>query len=121
VLVSELSEQLKISHITIRKDLDYLQSKGVVQRSHGGALRVLPSALIDPTIQEKQTQNVLEKKRIAAAAAKMVKEGQSIILDSSTTTTAVVHELKNFKQLTIITNAVNIAAELAGTEFEVIL
>ena len=41
-LVSDLSEQLNISQITIRKDLDYLQSKGVIQRSHGGALRVPP-------------------------------------------------------------------------------
>jgi DeoR family transcriptional regulator, aga operon transcriptional repressor len=120
-LVSELSQQLNISQITIRKDLDYLQSKGVVQRSHGGALRVQSSALIDPTLQEKQKHNFREKERIAAAATKMVEEGQCIILDSGTTTTALAERLKRFKQLTVITNAVNIAAELAGTDFEVIL
>src|SRR6201994_4862931 len=120
-LVSDLSEQLNISQITIRKDLDYLQSKGVIQRSHGGALRVPPSALIDPTLQEKQKRNLREKERIAVAASKMVEEGQCIILDSGTTTTAVAERLKRFKQLTVITNAVNIAAELAGTDFEVIL
>jgi DeoR family transcriptional regulator of aga operon len=120
-LVSDLSEQLNISQITIRKDLDYLQSKGVIQRSHGGALRVQSSALIDPTLQEKQKHNIREKERIAAAATKMVEEGQCIILDSGTTTTAVAERLKRFKQLTVITNAVNIAAELAGTDFEVIL
>lgn len=120
-LVSDLSEQLNISQITIRKDLDHLQSKGVIQRSHGGALRVQSSALIDPTLQEKQKHNFREKERIAAAAVKMVEEGQCIILDSGTTTTAVAERLKRFKQLTIITNAVNIAAELAGTDFEVIL
>jgi DeoR family transcriptional regulator of aga operon len=120
-LVSDLSEQLNISQITIRKDLDYLQSKGVIQRSHGGALRVQSSALIDPTLQEKQKHNFREKERIAAAATKMVEEGQCIILDSGTTTTAVAERLKRFKQLTVITNAVNIAAELAGTDFEVIL
>jgi DeoR family transcriptional regulator, aga operon transcriptional repressor len=120
-LVSELSDRLKISQITIRKDLDYLQSKGVVQRSHGGALRVQSSALVDPTLQEKQKQNFREKERIAAAATKMVEEGQSIILDSGTTTTAVAQGLKRFKQLNILTNAVNIAAELAGTDLEVIL
>src|SRR5882757_1880146 len=120
-LVSDLSEQLNISQITIRKDLDYLQSKGVIQRSHGGALRVQSSTLIDPTLQEKQKHNIREKERIAAAATKMVEEGQCIILDSGTTTTAVAERLKRFKQLTVITNAVNIAAELAGTDFEVIL
>jgi DeoR family transcriptional regulator, aga operon transcriptional repressor len=120
-LVSDLSEQLNISQITIRKDLDYLQSKGVIQRSHGGALRIQSSALIDPTLQEKQKRNFREKERIAAAATKMIEEGQCIILDSGTTTTAVAQGLKHFKQLTVITNAVNIAAELAGTEVEVIL
>jgi DeoR family transcriptional regulator of aga operon len=120
-LVSDLSEQLNISQITIRKDLDYLQSKGLIQRSHGGALRVPPRALIDPTLQEKQKHNLREKERIAAAASKMVEEGQCVILDSGTTTTAVAERLKRFKHLTVITNAVNIAAELVGTDFEVIL
>src|ERR1700744_3069813 len=120
-LVSDLSEQLNISQITIRKDLDYLQSKGVIQRSHGGALRIQSSALIDPSLQEKKKHNFREKERIAVAASKMVEEGQCIILDSGTTTTAVAERLKRFKQLTVITNAVNIAAELAGTGFVVIL
>lgn len=121
VLVTDLSRELKISQITIRKDLDHLQSKGLIQRSHGGALRIRSSALIDPTLQEKQKYNFQEKERIATAAVKMVEEGHCIILDSGTTTTAIAHGLKHFKQLTVITNAVNIAAELAGTDFEVIL
>jgi DeoR family transcriptional regulator, aga operon transcriptional repressor len=121
VLVGELSQELKISQITIRKDLDYLQSKGLVQRSHGGALRIQSSALVDPSLQEKQKHNFQEKERIAAAAIKMVEEGHCVILDSGTTTTAIAQSLKRFTQLTVITNAVNIAAELAGTDFEVIL
>lgn len=121
VLVSDLSDQLNISQITIRKDLDYLQAKGTIQRSHGGALRIQSSTLIDPSLQEKRKQNFPEKERIAAAAAKMVEEGQCVILDSGTTTTAVAERLKRFRQLTVITNAVNIAAELGGTDFEVIL
>jgi DeoR family transcriptional regulator of aga operon len=120
-LVGDLSRELRISQITIRKDLDYLQVKGLIQRSHGGALRIQSSALVDPTLQEKQKRNFEEKQRIGAAALKMIKEGQCIILDSGTTTTAIAQGLKRFSQLTVITNAVNIAAELAGTNFEVIL
>lgn len=120
-LVGELSEELRISQITIRKDLDYLQSKGLVQRSHGGALRVQPSALMDPTLQEKTRQHSEEKHRIAARALGMVEEGQCIILDSGTTTTAIAQGLKRFSELTVVTNAVNIAVELAGTSLEVIL
>lgn len=121
VLVGELSRELRISQITIRKDLDYLQSRGLIQRSHGGALRIHSNALMDPTLQEKQKHNFDEKQRIAAAAIEMVAEGQCIILDSGTTTFAIAQGLKRFMHLTVITNAVNIAAELAGTDFEVIL
>jgi len=121
VLVGELSRTLGISQITIRKDLEHLQSRGLVQRTHGGALRLQSGALFDPSLQEKQKQHSQEKQRIADAAARMVQEGQCVMLDSGTTTTAVAHALKRFSQLTLITNAVNIAADLASTNFEVIL
>jgi len=121
VLVGELSRNLGISQITIRKDLEWLKSKGLVHRTHGGALRIQSSSLFDPSLQEKQKQHSQEKQRIAAAAAKMVEEGDCVLLDSGTTTTAIAHALKGFSQLTVITNAVNIAAELTSTNLEVIL
>ena len=121
VLVEELSESLGISRITIRKDLDYLQSRGALQRTHGGALLPGPGALSDPSLQEKEGLHSKEKQRISAAAVSLVKEGQCVLLDSGTTTTAITRALKSFSQLTIITNAVNIAAELSGTNFEVLL
>src|ERR1039458_9217877 len=121
VLVSELSDALGISRITIRKDLDYLQSKGLVQRTHGGALSAQSQALFDPSLQEKEHKQLKEKQRIGEAAAALVKEGMCVLLDSGTTTTAVARKLRQFSHLTVITNAVNIAAELAGTNFEIIL
>jgi len=121
VLVGELSGSFGISQITIRKDLEYLQSKGLVQRSHGGALRIQSSALFDPTLKEKQKQHSQEKLRIAAAAMKMVEEGQCVMLDSGTTTAAIAHELRRFSRLTVITNSINIAAELGNTDLEIIL
>jgi DeoR family transcriptional regulator of aga operon len=121
VLVEELSGSLGISRITIRKDLDYLQERGLLHRTHGGALLPGNGALSDPTLQEKEGRHSQEKLRIAAAAANLVQEGQCVLLDSGTTTTAVARVLKRFSQLTIITNAVNIAGELSGTDFEVLL
>lgn len=121
VRVRNLSKALGISQITIRKDLDYLQTKGLLHRSHGGALPIHPGALFDPPIQEKEKSHHTEKDRIGQAAANMVQEGQCVMLDSGTTTTAVANALKKFSQLTVITNALNIAAELAATDFEVIL
>jgi len=121
VLVGELSKSLGISQITIRKDLDHLQAKGIILRTHGGALPIQTGALFDPSLQEKQRKHHPEKERIAAAAVRLVQEGQCVMLDSGTTTTAVACALKKFTHLTVITNAVNIAAELTGTDFEVIL
>ena len=121
VLVGELSDQLGISRITIRKDLEHLQARGWVQRSHGGALAVQSGALFDPSLPDKQKLHPAEKGRIADEAAKLVQEGSCVILDSATTTTAIARALRRFKHLTIITNAVNIAAELTNTDFEVLL
>jgi len=121
VLVDELSKDLNLSKITIRKDLDYLEAKELLMRTHGGALPAQAGALSDPTIQEKEELHHEEKVRIAEAAAGMVSEGQCIILDSGTTTTAIARAISPFKHLTVITNALNIATELARSESEVIL
>lgn len=121
VLVKDLAKQFRTSQITVRKDLEILHSQGAIQRTHGGALPVQSGALLDPTLREKEKLHRKEKLRIAAAAAKLVEEGQSVLLDSGTTTTAIARALKDSKRLTVITNAINIAAELAGTQIEVIL
>lgn len=121
VLVDELSAQLGLSKITIRKDLDYLQAKELLSRTHGGALPAQLGTVFDPTVQEKEVLHHEEKVRIAAAAAAMVSEGQCIILDSGSTTTEIARAILGFRHLTVITNALNIAAELARSDFEVIL
>ncbi|MDE1156105.1 MAG: transcriptional repressor AgaR [Acidobacteriaceae bacterium] len=121
VLVEDLSQMLGVSSITIRKDLDQLQRRGVLQRTHGGAILPTSGSLSDPTLQEKEGRFSAEKKRIADAAVKLVQEGQCILLDSGTTTMAIAKALKSFSSLTVITNAMNIAAELSGTDFEVLI
>jgi DeoR family transcriptional regulator of aga operon len=121
VLVVDLARHFHTSQVTIRKDLEILHAKGSVHRTHGGALPARDGALEDPTLREKEKLHRKEKLQIAAAAARMVTEGQVVILDSGTTTTAIARALRNFQNLTIITNAVNIAAELSGSALEVIL
>lgn len=121
VLVADLSRQFDTSQVTIRKDLEFLHEQGQLHRSHGGALPSREGALEDPTLREKEQLHRKEKLHIAAAAARLVKEGQVVILDSGTTTTAIARALRGFRNLTIITNAVNIAAELSGTTLEVLL
>ncbi len=121
VLVQDLARHFRISQITIRKDLDVLDGQGVIERTHGGALPVQEGALLDPSLRDKEKLHRKEKTQIARAAARLVEKGQSVLLDSGTTTTAIARALKDMAQLTVITNAINIAAELAGTHIEVIL
>ena len=121
VLVLDLARHFATSQVTIRKDLEALHAHGLIHRTHGGALPAREGALEDPTLREKEKLHRSEKLRIADAAAGMVQEGQVVILDSGTTTTAIARALRGFHNLTIVTNAVNIAAELSGSPVDVIL
>lgn len=121
VLVGGLARHFKTSPLTIRKDLDVLHQKGRLERTHGGALQVSNGTVNDQTLQEKERLHRQEKLRIASAAVKMIRSAQVIILDSGTTTTAIARACKHLSGLTIVTNATNIAAELAVTSVEVIL
>ena len=121
VLVLDLARRFETSQVTIRKDLEDLHAHGLIHRTHGGALPSREGALEDPTLREKEKLHRKEKLRIAEAAARLVQEGQVVILDSGTTTTAIARALRHFQNLTIVTNAVNIAAELSGTAVDVIL
>jgi DeoR family transcriptional regulator of aga operon len=114
VLVTDMARKFDTSQVTIRKDLEILHAHGLVHRTHGGALPAREGALEDPTLREKEKLHRKEKLRIAEAAAGLVKEGQVVILDSGTTTTAIARALRNFHNITIVTNALNIAAELTA-------
>jgi DeoR family transcriptional regulator of aga operon len=117
VLVVDLAKHFRTSKVTIRKDLRILHAKGRIHRTHGGALCVLE----DSALQEEEKLHRQEKLRIAAVAARMVKEGQVVILDSGTITAAIGCALRNLRNVTIITNAVNIAVELSRFNLDVIL
>lgn len=121
VLVQDLTRRFGTSQVTIRKDLEDLHAHGLIHRTHGGALPAGEGALEDPALREKQNLHRREKLQIAKEAAAMVQEGQVVILDSGTTTTEIARALRDFRNLTIVTNAVNIASELSGSAIEVIL
>jgi DeoR family transcriptional regulator of aga operon len=120
-VVSELAQRFETSVMTIRRDLQVLGEHGLILRIHGGALSVQTALYADRSLTEHELLHAQEKRRIALAAVKMVKEGQSVLLDSGSTTSAIARELRTFKQLTVITNAINIASELADSAVEVIL
>ncbi len=115
VTVGELVQHFGISAVTIRGDLDALAESGALVRSHGGAVKRL-NPLLDYPINFKETLHHAEKVRIGAAVAQMVRPDQRIILDSGTTTAEIARQIKQLRlsSLTVITNALNIAMELAN-------
>jgi DeoR family fructose operon transcriptional repressor len=119
--VLELSQALQVSEATIRRDLRLLEQRGVVQRTHGGA--IAPSNTgFEPTFLEKEDRAAEEKERIGRTAADLIQDGETVILDAGTTTAQIAKALRGRKGLTIITNAINIALELTHSpEIEVYL
>lgn len=123
VTVKNLSINLKVSEVTIRKDLSELKRRNLLIRTRGGAIR-LPeiSTGDDIAIKVKESYNYREKRAIGKLAASLISENDTIILDSGTTTLEIARNLHAFKKLTIITNAINIAIELSNyNRFSVIL
>jgi DeoR family transcriptional regulator of aga operon len=112
VIVSDLSKGLKVSEVTIRNDLNKLEEKKMLVRTRGGAFK-LEREGVDFDLSEKNTHHLKEKKPIGVSAAQLLEEGDTIILDSGSTTMEITKHLSRFSNLTIITNALNIAISLA--------
>ncbi|MCL2171986.1 MAG: DeoR/GlpR family DNA-binding transcription regulator [Defluviitaleaceae bacterium] len=111
VVVSQLADNFRVSGETIRRDLERICRDGIAIKSHGGA--VLNEAGSELPFAQRKSHNFNEKQRIAGLVAEMVNDGNSIMLDASTTAVFVARALKNKNDLTIITNSVDVAMELA--------
>ena len=111
ISVNELSEKLKVSVVTIRKDLTLLEQEGYLHRTHGGASKQM-RYVFDQTVTEKETQNVEEKTRIITKALDFIKENEFIILSSGTTVNLLAQKLYGFRNLTVLTPSLRVALEV---------
>lgn len=110
VNVAELSDSLGVSSVTIRNDLEQLEKKKMLLRARGGAMKVSHQFVgHDYPLSDKQKKNLMEKKAIGKRAVELIEEGNTIILDSGSTTFEIAKNLNRFENLTVITNAINIA------------
>jgi DeoR family transcriptional regulator, aga operon transcriptional repressor len=113
VFVNDLSKQFGVSEVTIRNDLEHLESKKLLIRARGGAMSTSHVVSLDQHLGEKHKLNMPEKIRIGKAAAQLIKDSDTVIIDSGTTTLEVVKNLSpDLSNVTIITNALNIANQL---------
>lgn len=111
VKITDLSNILDTSVVTIRKDLEFLEHEGLLMRIHGGAInnyRAYQNKLYNAKINIKKE----EKTRIAKAAVGFIEEGESVIINVGSTSSFVAKEIKKLNNLTVITNSVQIFNEL---------
>jgi DeoR/GlpR family transcriptional regulator of sugar metabolism len=113
VTVAELSHHFGVSEVTIRRDLRELADQGVLRRAHGGAVAAAPPEA--PVIQ-RMIQAEDCKECIGRAAAALVSDGASVFIGSGSTTTYVAQHLVDHQNLTVVTNALTVAIELASAQ-----
>lgn len=111
ISISELAREFGVSEMTIRRDLDALEEKSQIQRTHGGAM-LTERMMFEFDYRERRERNRAEKCAIAAEARKLVKPGQRLILDNGTTTLELAVLLKDGVDLTIVTPSLAVASEL---------
>lgn len=121
--LQELMTTFNCSEATARRDLEELEQSGsVIRRVGGGAMYVKPASVYEVPFIEKQQVLYTEKMAIASLAASLVQEGDVIGLTGGTTTFLISQQLKHRKNITVVTNAVNIAMELSeNSDLQVVL
>ena len=113
IRVEEICSQLRVSPATVRRDLDQLEESGAIRRVHGGAVSV-ESRLEEALFDDKASIAAREKNRIAEAALQFIATGDTIYLDGGSTVLEFAQLLHDRTNLTVVTNSLRAAHELAG-------
>ncbi|WP_433500283.1 DeoR/GlpR family DNA-binding transcription regulator [Sphaerimonospora sp. CA-214678] len=109
VRVAELVRDLGVSDMTIRRDLEVLADRGLIEKVHGGATAAGTGSTEEPGFAAKSARQRAEKEAIARRAARLVQPGGAVALSAGTTTWALAHHLAEVPELTVITNSVQVA------------
>src|SRR5262249_10260588 len=104
ITVAELAEEFSVSFDTIRRDLDYLAGRGLLTRTHGGAVAMDGFLERDAPFTQRLNARAAEKTRIGRAAAGLISDGETLIVNGGSTTRAFAAALGERRRLTIVTN-----------------
>ena len=115
ITVDELIDKFKVSGATIRRDLEFLERQNLIQRTHGGAIS-RSRVIFEPNYSEQMERFLEEKRRIGKEASKLVEEGEVIFLEASTTVLQLAKCIRGKRNLTVVTNSLDIARELEKSE-----
>ncbi|MEF2246373.1 MULTISPECIES: DeoR/GlpR family DNA-binding transcription regulator [unclassified Paenibacillus] len=109
--ISELANEFSVHDATIRRDLSEIEQEGLLKRTHGG-VTIDEWANVEASFNDRFNDQLDQKMRIGKRAAELVKDGEHIIIDSGTTTLHIAKNLVHRTNLTVVTNDMNVAAEL---------
>ncbi|MBU8909941.1 MAG: DeoR/GlpR family DNA-binding transcription regulator [Desulfobacterales bacterium] len=119
IRVIELSKLFGVTELTIRRDFDVLEKKGVLERTHGGAI-LRRRLKVEPLYVEKNQKYRMQKEKIGIAVAKIVEPGDTLLINTGSTNTQVLRHLAG-KNLRVITSNANALVEIENPEIEVVL
>jgi DeoR family fructose operon transcriptional repressor len=117
---AELSRMLDVSEATVRRDLEYLEMEGIVERTHGGAI-LSQRMRLEPEYLQRAARHVDEKRAIGIMAASFIEDGDIVFINSGTTTTQIIKHIPRDANVTIFTNNLQAALEIGETGYELIL
>lgn len=115
IRIEQLADQFAISLMTVHRDLDELESRGLLRKTRGVAT-ALSTSLVESSDVYRSSRQIVEKEAVARAALDFIEPGQALVLDDSTTTLHLVQHLESKAPLTVITNVLTIMNQLAGVQ-----
>ncbi|MFK7696202.1 DeoR/GlpR family DNA-binding transcription regulator [Paenibacillus sp. HJGM_3] len=118
VKIAALSKQFQVTEMTIRRDLEKLEQLTLLYRTLGGAIS---STSVDMPLGERTSVRTDEKAAIGRAAAQLIRPGEAVFLDAGTTTLQIARRIPKGADITVVTNALNVAAELNGRQVQTLV
>lgn len=114
---ADLMGLLDTSEATVRRDLEWLEQEGILERAHGGAI-LNQRMTLEPEYLQRAQKNPEEKRNIGALAASLIEDGDIVFINSGTTTTQVIHNIRGEAGISIFTNNLNAALEIGEAGFQ---
>ncbi len=118
--IADLVEMLEVSEATVRRDLEWLEQHGFLERTHGGAI-LSQRMPLEPEYAYRARTHPEEKRQIGAAAAALIEDGDVVFINSGTTATQVFHHIQPGANITVVTNNVSAVLEVPAPGFQLIL
>lgn len=116
----DLCNLLDVSEATVRRDLEWLEDRGLIERTHGGAI-FNERINLEQEYKQRALRQIEEKRKIGALAASLVEDGDILFINSGTTTTQLIRQIRPDLDITIITNNLIAVLEIGEVDYEVLL